>query len=516
MPDNDIGWGQGAVNNDIGWGKAKTNNDIGWGAIYDNSPSGDTDLIGASASTFTNTKSIEFDGVDDVVNCGNDSSLAFASDVSISVWVNTTQTTSGAMVGKAYYRLEFLADGRVSWAVYRTSSAGRFAYSTTAINDGNWHHIVATHKANGNQYVYVDGQLEGTTTANTSILTSSANFCIGRRTLTHSKILNGLRDEVAVFNDELSSSDVSSIYNSGTPNDLSSYSSLVSWWRMGDGDTFPTITDNKGDNDGTMTNMASDDIVDFVPDTTVGVANTKSLDFDGSNDYVNAGDKDEYSFGDGTNDSPFSMSFWFYADSLNSTNRVTITKYGDSSNREYIVQVRESFVSAILYDSTNGSNQLIINHTSGVTFNTGQWYHIAFTYDGSSTTEGADLYVDGVVASTATKTKSLGYTAMGNKNSDLQVGARTNGSKYTKGHIDEVALFDYELSADAISEIYSIRGSGRAADMNNLTNATTDPILWYRMGDGDTYPTITNNGSLASADGTMTNMASSSITNFTF
>lgn len=46
MPDNEIGWGQGATNNDIGWGKAKSNNTIGFGAVYDNSPSGDTDLTG--------------------------------------------------------------------------------------------------------------------------------------------------------------------------------------------------------------------------------------------------------------------------------------------------------------------------------------------------------------------------------------------------------------------------------------------------------------------------------------
>jgi hypothetical protein len=46
MPDNDIGWGQGAVNNDIGWGKAQLNNTIGFGAIYENSPSGDTNIVG--------------------------------------------------------------------------------------------------------------------------------------------------------------------------------------------------------------------------------------------------------------------------------------------------------------------------------------------------------------------------------------------------------------------------------------------------------------------------------------
>ena len=81
----------------------------------------------------------------------------------------------------------------------------------------------------------------------------SSNFSIG-----------GI-DEAAIFNSELSQSDITAIYGSGTPIDLSSYSSLVSWWRMGDGDTFPTLTDNKGTNNGTMTNMTSGNIVTDVP-----------------------------------------------------------------------------------------------------------------------------------------------------------------------------------------------------------------------------------------------------------
>ena len=49
------------------------------------------------------------------------------------------------------------------------------------------------------------------------------------------------------------------------PNNISGYPDLIGWYRMGDGDTYPTIQDNKGSNDATMTNMASDDIQTDVP-----------------------------------------------------------------------------------------------------------------------------------------------------------------------------------------------------------------------------------------------------------
>ena len=71
-------------------------------------------------------------------------------------------------------------------------------------------------------------------------------------------------DEFAVWNND-QSANISSIYNGGTPNDLTSLNP-VSWWRMGDADTFPTITDNgSGGNNGTMTNMDAGDIVSDTP-----------------------------------------------------------------------------------------------------------------------------------------------------------------------------------------------------------------------------------------------------------
>jgi hypothetical protein len=44
--------------------------------------------------------------------------------------------------------------------------------------------------------------------------------------------------------------------------------------------------------------------------TTPPFTNTYSLDFDGVDDYVDLGDSDDFSFGNGTTDSPFSISAW--------------------------------------------------------------------------------------------------------------------------------------------------------------------------------------------------------------
>ena len=65
---------------------------------------------------------------------------------------------------------------------------------------------------------------------------------------------------------------MTALYNSRSPIDLQvdsddygSSGNLTHYYRMGDGDTYPTITDNEGSLDGTMTNMTSGDIQTEVP-----------------------------------------------------------------------------------------------------------------------------------------------------------------------------------------------------------------------------------------------------------
>ena len=82
--------------------------------------------------------------------------------------------------------------------------------------------------------------------------------------------LEGELDEVSLWTVELSQSDVTAIYNSGTPTDLSSsgISGLINWWRNGDPTgtaAYPTIVDQVGSNNGTMTNMTDTQIVTSVP-----------------------------------------------------------------------------------------------------------------------------------------------------------------------------------------------------------------------------------------------------------
>ena len=124
MPDNTIEWGQGAVNNTNNWGKAETNNTIDFGAIYDDSPSGDTNLTGTGTTPFTNTKSIAFDGVDDYADFGNPSSLDMTGALSISFWLKapTSQSQYRGIISKAPNTASIVSNAQYHIEVFGTST----------------------------------------------------------------------------------------------------------------------------------------------------------------------------------------------------------------------------------------------------------------------------------------------------------------------------------------------------------------------------------------------------------
>ena len=53
---------------------------------------------------------------------------------------------------------------------------------------------------------------------------------------------------------------------------------------------------------------------------------------------------------------------------------------------------------------------------------------------------------------------------------------------YFPGNIDEVALFDYDLSNSQIYDIYTSTTTGKTANLNGNSNIKA-PVAWYRMGD---------------------------------
>jgi hypothetical protein len=261
-------WGQGVVNNTIEWGRGSTNNSIGWGSVYADSPSGDTALENAG---FTNTYSMSFDGVSTYVDCGVLSSLNSLTEASISLWVYLDDSAANYVVSqwegvggsgdnRQFALLIKPSDNRID--VYFGSSV---TYRSTAIplNTGQWYNIIATYNASNSPnaektLVYVNGtkyiQTVGYNSPSSLKSSPSTSWQIGKRGGYSYEVTEGEIDEVAIFNKELSQSEVTAI--ASAPSDLTGHSGITNWWRMGDiaGGSGSTINDQVGSNNGTLIN----------------------------------------------------------------------------------------------------------------------------------------------------------------------------------------------------------------------------------------------------------------------
>lgn len=235
-----------------------------------------------SGPSFSNALSTDFDGSTNKVVFSAVSALNLSqySNWAFSCWLKTSASQVGAIAGNWEYTpsaerqwLAFMnANGTFTFFL-STNGSAQTSYTTGATwNDGAWHHLVCTYQTGSVPVIYKDGSStshgSGTPApALYNVVNPMVFGCVGDAGSTQHYL--GRTDEVSIWTKTLSSGEVSEIYNSGAPTSLTSHSAaanLLGWWRMGDGDTYPTISDNSSNsNNGTMTNMASGDFVADAP-----------------------------------------------------------------------------------------------------------------------------------------------------------------------------------------------------------------------------------------------------------
>jgi hypothetical protein len=212
-------------------------------------------ILNAQGSSFASTNSFEFDGSTDYISVPT---ITLATDFSVSMWVKATTSGSvrdqvfGGASGFFLFGTVVLNGGADANKMCYNNGSAYVALTPAIIRDGNWHNIVITYNSSAtNLIAYTDGVETYNATYN-----AGTNNVIDRISEdTYGNYWKGNLDELAVWTSELTSSDVTAIYNSGVPNDLTSLSP-ISWYRMGEAANYSggtwTLTDQgSGGNDGT-------------------------------------------------------------------------------------------------------------------------------------------------------------------------------------------------------------------------------------------------------------------------
>ncbi len=226
-----------------------------------------------------------------------------------------------------------------------------------------------------------------------------------------------------------------------------------------------TVTDGNG-----CTATASQAITASTAATTIAsINNDAAMSFNGTDNFISASGNDI--LGDKT------VSLWFYSDNIATTPAVSSTLFEiqpvpNSNDYLRIWQFGNRILASSGPVSANG------NSSSTLLSNT--WYHLVVT---KTTTNVTNIYIDGV-NDTQAPNATLAFTA--GDNGDTIIGRSATAGKFFKGKIDEVAIWDSELSSCDIKGIYEGSIGSNAGKAANLLDANTTipaPVYWNRMGD---------------------------------
>jgi len=179
-----------------------------------------TGIDNASSGWTTDSKygnALDFDGVDDYVDCGASVFITDPSSFTILYWfrVSQEQTTRRMFgFGGDYNSLSYWGSSSLRW--YLINSTGTVVTADLiGIGFNKWYHIAVTYDADAgsnNQIVYINGEQNVTKTQIGTIGMGGETFYIGSKSNAY---FNGTIDEVRIYNRALSPEEISASYNAG-------------------------------------------------------------------------------------------------------------------------------------------------------------------------------------------------------------------------------------------------------------------------------------------------------------
>ncbi|MBI3252361.1 MAG: hypothetical protein HYZ52_03450, partial [Candidatus Omnitrophica bacterium] len=442
--------------------------------------SGPTWSTTVPTTVYANTSSISFDGTDDYVTVANNAAInPGANLLSIGAWIKTS-TASRAVLSKGTsgtdgYEISLDSSGYVVFKKSTVSLVG-----VTAVNDNAWHHVACVANLSG-MFIYVDGKLNKSGTDTSNFASQTAALTIGKSSAASSNF-SGNIDEPFVYLRPLAGLEISGfaagIRQPRVP--ASTYEkSLVGLWHLDSdvvdatggaavGSVPSTVTWAGPSIDGAAVNTNA---VSAIPAVKVPAYSTL-------NNLVG----------------PMSVSIWVRPISVPGTSYI-IAK-GDIDNSPIPWEIQ----------TTSGKPGFYIGDGSAkctYAFKAGTWYHLVGTCSGNANGSTVKLYVNGVLEGSGTITGAITTDTQ-----DLGIGgapAATNVFQFP-GVLDEAALFNVELSASQVTDLYNrgaakIRFQARTSANSNMTSATE----WAGGGVGNKGPSgvwhLSEGTGTTSADG---------------
>ena len=321
--------------------------------------------------------------------------------------------------------------------------------STSTYLANTWYHVVCTFTS-GSQKMYVNGSLEASSTRSDTITYYAQEVWIGKSN--NSYLMDGLISEVAVWDEALTATEVTALYNSGTPLDASAdsgnYASsdgLQGYWRN-DGDT--TWTDRStNSNHGTVAGSPDSIVLTegitsgrdsqgfYLTDTT-----ENCLTLNGA-EYVEIPDSDVL---DNIFENGGTFGMWVYP-TIGTSNQALVdkTKHSIDIRNQNLITVNQ------IFSGTNGQWK---SDADTITLN--QWQHIVIAYNSSSNANNPIFYINGS-SITVNRTITPSGTFTSDVGSTLRFGTENATTDWLLGKMDDIRIYSKVLSATEVTKNYN-------------------------------------------------------------
>jgi len=390
-----------------------------------------------------------FDGVNSYVDVGNPNSLQITGNLTISAWIK-----SGVSPASGEFILSKSQDTTYDYGFYIGGGSGRelllFYGSNNNIsdtessypNDGGWHHaIVAVGDTNTTFYVDGSKSIKGLAT----LSNNNKDLAIGRQGQSSAYYLNGIIDDVQIYNYNLTPRQIAFEYDGGGP---------VGFWKFDEGQGNTAYdSSEKGNNGEVVIGTGGSQTATSTAWINGQVGKNKgAMSFDGTDDYVDLGLATDYDLGT----SDFTASVWIKSMGTNADDQNIIGKddAGDATRVFWALKVRQS-------DDANDPNEgVFILYSEGsldwaftgdAIAADGLWHHLT----GVRVGDDVKMYMDGVERESVSDS---GYN-MTNTDAPVWMGAtyKNDGTVTIPflGLIDDVKIYNYARTGEEVRKDYN-------------------------------------------------------------
>ena len=423
----------------------------------------DADGTNSGVTLIPITYHASFDGTNDYVSIVDSSSnlIQGRSTWSISGWFKRNGSTDKYLVsqwGKGsspdnrVFHIGIDSNGKLLFRQRTDGGQGASFTSNNAIPDNTWTHFAIVWQPNGSNWqaqMYINGTADNSKTDFANDMRGGSiaepvylgkNGSDATAPSGGGDYFNGGLYQILFYSSALTSANVTTLYNSGTPVTSPSTTGLVAKYNLSS-DT----NDSQGSLNGTNNGAT------FPTDAKLGTA---CYSFDGTDDYVVLTDVGTNGI-DTTGD--LSIVGWINLNVTNA-NQAIISNDSNSSSAGINLYVHSS--NQLRFGGGSAGTQV-----TGATgkFTAGTWYHVAVVKSGAN----CSLYVDGVQdGSTQTDWGTIDGQAQ------ATIGAQYSGSAYGddfNGKIDDLAIYKRALTTTEIGKLANNNANSASGFYGNDT-----------------------------------------------